>query len=422
MPYQPKGSKVWWTSKPWRESTGTRDYAEALLYEQKLCIADAEGHAVPKKFRTHGQTVDQGIRLQDALDRWMVETDSVTTYHRELSAGVVATLGDVLIHNIDDATLSSMVMTLANQGNAASTINKKLRRVQVVLERAARVWKVKVQDIDFSMLRRKKAKVKHTFFLSHELEIRLLGHYRDNREFYEFLVVAIETGMRVGELLQLLWTDVDRAHSRIYVRDWAEGQSIKTGEIRSVPITGRCHEALRRIRTELCVPASEAKVFPWFKDKDQIRKLWQSAVDEFNLPVDKGATPRCTRRTCGTRLAEQGFSQAEIAAWLGHKSMASTEHYVNITSRRLDDMRKTVDNSKFTGRDDDSKTLSKNFESPATLNNKFPPNLLNLGGKPLALSLWEQDVGSSNLSTPTNSIVESVSYSFNIDLEEPSKG
>ena len=419
MPYRPKGSLVWWTSKPWRESTGTRDEEQAKLYEAQLVIDAKRGTAVRKRVN-HARRVDhQELSLSAALDRWSVEEGKRSSYHSDLSKSVVDAFGDLPLAAIDNRLIADAVVGMVKAGNAASTVNKKLRRLQVVLDRAVKVWDVKVDSkIDFSLHRRKGAKKKHTYFLSHEMENKIHNLYADEPDFQDFMAVSIETGMRTSEVLQLTRDDVDFRSNRLHVRNWSEGQSIKTGEVRSVPMTQRCLEVMQS-RAHLVKP------FAVLKTDLKVRKLWQRAVDKFNLPVDKGATPRCFRRTCGTRLAELGFSQAEIAAWLGHKNAASTEHYVNIVSSRVDRMRELIDNARPI-RDSKSvstvaglKTLSKTLNDEGEdqrvttisvcLNDCFSKEYL------LAQPFWEQDVGSSNLSTPTNSIVTSSTYSFKID-------
>lgn len=75
-------------------------------------------------------------------------------------------------------------------------------------------------------------------------------HYRD---FYEFFLCAFRTGMRLGELLGLKWSDIDWKQKFIRVeRSYKRGRfdKTKTGKVRRVDMSDQLTEALKNLLTQ----------------------------------------------------------------------------------------------------------------------------------------------------------------------------
>ena len=67
----------------------------------------------------------------------------------------------------------------------------------------------------------------------------------DNPHLHTIVTVALNTGMRRGEILRLRWEDVDFKRSTIQVVSREDGHT-KNYESRSVPMNGVVKEALKR--------------------------------------------------------------------------------------------------------------------------------------------------------------------------------
>lgn len=65
----------------------------------------------------------------------------------------------------------------------------------------------------------------------------------------------------------------------------------------------------------------------------QHRRLWEKTVTQAQLP---GRTFHWLRHSCGTELARQGVSQAQIMAVMGHKTLVASARYIhaNVEDRR----------------------------------------------------------------------------------------
>lgn len=161
-------------------------------------------------------------------------------------------------------------------------------------------------------------------FLDHDERTRLLQACKEsiNPYLYIIVVLALSTGMRQAEILNLKWSDINLEKGRAIL------YQTKNGEIRQVPITGHAldllkqHDKIRRIDTHLLFPGK------FLKKPIDIRSAWENAVNKANL---SDFTFHDTRHACASALAENGASLAEIAEVLGHKTLAMVKRYAHIS-------------------------------------------------------------------------------------------
>jgi integrase len=158
-------------------------------------------------------------------------------------------------------------------------------------------------------------------YLSPEERGRLLLACQRSSEsrLYPLVVVALGTGGRQGELLDLRWGEVDLARGQAVV----DG---KNGERRALALIGPTAAALRdlarvrRLGTDL-VFASFRGVAA-FPRKAWERALADSKVQDFHF--------HDLRHTFASYLAMSGASLPELAAALGHKTLAMVQRYAHL--------------------------------------------------------------------------------------------
>ena len=162
-------------------------------------------------------------------------------------------------------------------------------------------------------------------FLSNEERAALLAacEQSPNPCLYPVVVLALSTGMRAGEIMALEWRDVD------LTRGWLTLRETKNGEMRGVPLTGKALELVkehartrRRLDTPLLFPsANPAKPV-------NLRLPWQTAVKRANLQDFRFHD---LRHSAASYLAMNGASLNEIAAVLGHKTLAMVQRYAHLS-------------------------------------------------------------------------------------------
>lgn len=164
-------------------------------------------------------------------------------------------------------------------------------------------------------------------YLSGDERDRLLKACRAStmRELEPIVMLALTTGMRRGEILGLRWGDVERARGLIVI------QKSKNNERRSVPIVPALRQLLDRHGTVRRLDS--ALVFPHPVDQDKslaIDDAFRSAmkvakIDDFRF--------HDLRHTAASYLAMSGATTAEIAAVLGHKTLAMVKRYAHLSDQ-----------------------------------------------------------------------------------------
>ncbi len=142
---------------------------------------------------------------------------------------------------------------------------------------------------------------------------------------YPVVVLALSTGMRQAEIMNLKWMDIDLNRGYMILHE------TKNGERRSVPLVGHAFEVIkalskvRRIDTPLlfasernsCVPIDIRT--PWGK------VLKAAKINDFRF--------HDLRHTAASYLAMNGASLAEIAEILGHKTLQMVKRYAHLSEQ-----------------------------------------------------------------------------------------
>ncbi len=162
-------------------------------------------------------------------------------------------------------------------------------------------------------------------FLSDEERMRLLKACQESSNPYLYLafVLALSTGMRQGELMNLRWEHIDLFKGRIILHQ------TKNGEIRTVPLRGHALELVQRYFADkqrdigLLFPSKEDPQKPM-----DLRFPWEQALKKACI---EGYTWHSNRHSCASYLLMNGASLAEIAEVLGHKTLAMVKRYSHLS-------------------------------------------------------------------------------------------
>jgi len=159
---------------------------------------------------------------------------------------------------------------------------------------------------------------------------RLLKACKESKNAYLYTVVvlALSTGMRQGEIMNLTWDDVDLNRGRVTLHE------TKNGERRVVPLVGHALELVeelsqerkqakvRRIDTNLLFPGQNPQNpvvlrVPW------LAALEKAGIEDFRF--------HDLRHSAASYLAMNGASLAEIAEVLGHKTLQMVKRYAHLS-------------------------------------------------------------------------------------------
>lgn len=138
------------------------------------------------------------------------------------------------------------------------------------------------------------------------------------------VIVAIGTGMRLGDQLSLRWEQVDFQRNLIYV------PNAKTGKDYPLPMNKNVRRELlalhgRRTGSEF--------VFVNPKTGTRVKEIKKGFKTACRLADTKNLRWHDLRHTFGTRLAEDGNSEATIAELMGHTDPKTTRRYTHGTEQ-----------------------------------------------------------------------------------------
>jgi len=143
---------------------------------------------------------------------------------------------------------------------------------------------------------------------------------------HSFVVLAIETGMRFGELAGVLWKYVDMDKRTIHLPD------TKNGETRTVPLSTRALAALQILPRSISGRLFTAK-------PGSIRSAFLIAVQKARACSPEGMLQNLRfhdlRHEAVTRLFEKGLNPIEVGMVSGHKTLSMLQRYTHLRSEEL---------------------------------------------------------------------------------------
>ena len=145
----------------------------------------------------------------------------------------------------------------------------------------------------------------------------------DWKGLYILVMLAISTGARRGELINLKWSDVDLKTARATVHD------TKNGDSRVLPLVAKALDALRELklqnsaRSEYVFPQASGFLAPYV----HFDGYWQDALTAAKL---ENFRFHDLRHTTASYLASQGASLLEIADTLGHRTLNMVKPYAHL--------------------------------------------------------------------------------------------
>jgi integrase len=214
-------------------------------------------------------------------------------------------------------------------GYSKTSINHHLTTLRTML-RTAKKWGVLDESVrlpDFPMFVLEEP---HIEFFDFDEADRLRAEVRKDAEWGPMVVVALDTGLRLGELRALRWQDIDLKAGRLLVRKniYRKVTGTPKGKrSREVPLNERAMEVLR-LHRHLRGPLVFCK-----EDGSRLsEKMCQRAMERLCRRAQvKGLQWHGLRHTFASHLVMRGVSLKTVQELLGHKDIKETEKYAHLT-------------------------------------------------------------------------------------------
>jgi integrase len=203
--------------------------------------------------------------------------------------------------------------------NKPNTVIRELAILSSIINHARREWALNISN-PVTMIKKPSSTQGRDRILNDEEFGRLFIELEKISPWYKPLVeFALETAMRRGELMSLVWANVNFEKSVAFL------PITKNGDSRYVPLSSK---AIRIIKS---LPRSiDGRVFPLNKGTVSIlflRAVRRAKVEDFHF--------HDLRHTAITRLASIFSNPMEIAAISGHKSLSMLKRYTHFKAEDL---------------------------------------------------------------------------------------
>ena len=230
----------------------------------------------------------------------------------------LTSIGDKLIVEIATAEITSVLDGLSSRLSNA-TVNRYKAAISVVFSYACREFDL--PDNPVRHIRSKPENNERTRYLSDDERARLFEACRASQwsKLHLLVLMAITTGARRGELLNLTFSDIDFDRQTAYV------QTSKNGQPRVLPLTNEVIDELNRFKHQEATLIFNSELKP---DRPMcFNKQWKKALTQAEI---RDFTFHSCRHSCASLLAQSGASLLEIAEVLGHKQIQVTKRYAHL--------------------------------------------------------------------------------------------
>jgi len=300
-----------------REKADNKTQAKALYGKRKAEIR--EGKYFPKQKTVRGpfrELAAEYLRYADLHHKRA--GDDIPRVQTWLDA-----FGATPAEDVKPSQVEEVMATLKTRGMEPATIARRLVVLKAIYNRAVREGEISRNPV--SRVQPPKFDNRIVRYLTPDEESRLFSALPE--KLHPLVTIALHTGCRQGELLRLIWGDVDFESRTILVRE------AKSGESRRVVMNSRV------LATLSALAGKENPSGPVFAntlgkplDGGNLRREFEWAVRKAGIAPFRFHD---LRHTFASRLAMNGANDRTLQTLLGHKSQAMILRYAHLGPSHL---------------------------------------------------------------------------------------
>ena len=278
------------------------------------------------------------ITFGDLVDRYTKEIGAIRPFGKNKAAVLKtlnAALGSIPLSSLNADRLGKYVDQRRAGGAGGVTVGIDLTYIGGILKTASAIWKMPVDQMAVSDARARlahlgvstKSRERTRRPTTAEIEA-LCEHFRakGSRQrvpMPDIIQFAVATAMRLGEIINLKWADLNEADRTIIIRN-RKHPTEKAGNDQEVPLLGNAFDIVKR----------------------------QSATGDRIFPVTEGTVSSIFPRACQalliedlkfhdlrhegvSRLFEQGYTIEQVALVSGHRDWKMLARYTQIKAKDL---------------------------------------------------------------------------------------
>jgi integrase len=206
---------------------------------------------------------------------------------------------------------------------SGATVIKDLNTLSHVIDTAIKEWGCYLPSNPVKNIRKPKVNTSRSRRLSPEEEFILLAKCRRHSCAMESVVIlAIETAMRLGEIINLKWSDVEIDNHVAVINE------SKNGEMRKIPLSETSINTLKSLAKRL----GSDKVFWQWKSVSSFESSWQRVLIKSDIQDFRFHD---LRHEATSRLFEMNLNMIEVSTITGHKTLQMLKRYTHLSIDKL---------------------------------------------------------------------------------------
>jgi len=277
------------------------------------------------------------ISLKETIQRYRTEIGPFGKNKTAVLAMWERIHGDITLSQITDDFLTDHVRNRRKQNASGVTIAIDLTYLGGIFRTARALWKLPVSQEPFRSARENMAHLKISTRSKERVrrpttdEITRLCDYLDTHSalpMRDLINFAIESAMRIDEITQLRWVDLNETDRTITIRDRKHPRQ-KIGNNQEVPLLGRTFQIVQA-QPKPAVIDSASRIFP--VNSKTVSSIFPRAktalkIDDLHF--------HDLRHEGVSRLFEQGYRIEEVALISGHRDWKMLARYTQIRAKSL---------------------------------------------------------------------------------------
>jgi len=264
--------------------------------------------------------VAQQMTVKDAIDRYLLTIAHKKDSRVEVSTAkpVVKYLGGISLFNLSNQDLAEF-RDQQLQSVGPTTVVHRLSLLSKVLKIAHQEWNIPFPKGIPNVRKPKRPNGRDRRLEKGEFDL-LTNALSESEIVQKIVVIAVETAMRRGELVNIRWEHIDWNNRTLHIPE------TKTGVPRDVPLSERAVAIFESMR------ATTGLVFTI--QADSVSQAFERACKRVSI---KGLRFHDLRHEATSSFFEKGLNTMEVATITGHKTLEMLNRYTHLKAESLVD-------------------------------------------------------------------------------------